>query len=99
MKVLDYLSLESICVDLKATNKNDAISELAQILASQGKVNKADPLVDALIAREKLGSTGIGQGIAIPHAKSDTLTNVVAALGISKKGINFESNQSVIIAA
>jgi PTS system nitrogen regulatory IIA component len=91
MKVLDYLEVDSICVDLNARKKSEAIEELCKILQSQKKIKVAKPLVDALLQREKLGSTGIGQGIAIPHAKSDTLDSVVAALGISKKGLDFEA--------
>jgi len=91
MKVLDYLEIDSISVDLKAKDKSEAISELCDILKSQGKIKESQPLTEALLQREKLGSTGIGQGIAIPHAKSESLDKVVAALGISKRGLDFES--------
>ncbi len=91
MKVLDYLEIDSISVNLKAKNKAEAITELCGILKDQGKVSDSESLVAALIQREKLGSTGIGQGIAIPHAKSETLDKVVAAMGISRKGVDFEA--------
>ena len=91
MKVLDFLSGDSVTIDLKSATKKDAVAELCQLLQSTSKIKDANTVLDALMQREKLGSTGIGQGVAIPHAKSDSSERLVGALGISKKGVNFES--------
>lgn len=91
MKVLDFLNLDSIAIDIKSTTKKDVIVELCTLLHKNGKIAELDPVVTALLEREKLGSTGIGQGIAIPHGKSPTVEKLVAAMGISRRGIDFES--------
>ncbi len=91
MKVLDFLELDSVTIDLKSQTKQDAISELAQLLHANNRIPDAAAVTISLLEREKLGSTGIGQGIAIPHAKSPSVDRVVAALGISRKGIDFDA--------
>lgn len=89
MKVLDFLDKSTIVLDLKSTVKADAINEMGEVLKSAGKVADASPIINALMEREKLGSTGIGQGVAIPHAKSDSLSSMIGALGLSRKGVEF----------
>jgi nitrogen PTS system EIIA component len=91
MKVLDYLDVDVIHLDVKNNVKSDVIQELCDMLVEKQKITEAGPIVAALLEREKLGSTGIGQGVAIPHGKSNAVSDVVAALGISKKGVSFES--------
>lgn len=93
MKIMDFLSKKAIIVDVKATKKEDALKELVDALINAGEIEKRcrNKLIDALTAREALGSTAIGQGIAIPHAKSDCVVKLVAAFGLSKKGIEFDS--------
>lgn len=91
MKVLDFLELDSVTTDLKSQTKQDAISELCELLKANGRITDADAVKVSLLEREKLGSTGIGQGIAIPHAKCAAIDRVVAALGVSKKGIDFDA--------
>ena len=91
MKVLDFLQLDAVQMDLQSPTKEEAIVELCNLLEKQSKIKKASPVIDSLMEREKLGSTGIGQGVAIPHGKSDSVDKLVAALGISKKGVNFEA--------
>lgn len=91
MKVLDCLDIDSVLLDIKGTQKADVLSELCESLEKSGKIKDKSKILNALLEREKLGSTGIGQGVAIPHAKSETVTEVVAALGISKKGIQFDA--------
>jgi len=81
--------------------KVDVISEMVGMLVDAGIIEKKhkNKIVEGLMAREALGSTAIGQGIAIPHTKSDTVTGLVGALAISKKGVNFDSldGESVFI--
>src|SRR3989338_6349528 len=87
LKVLDFLSPSTIVVDLAATTKKAVIEELVALLARDRKVKDVQTTVDVLLEREKLGSTGIGQGIAIPHAKTEQAPEVVAAFGLSRRGI------------
>ena len=91
LKVLDFLSPDAITADLQATTKRGAFEELVALLAKNGKVKDAPAIVDVLMKREAIGSTGIGQGIAIPHAKSDQAEEVVAAFGLSRRGLQFNS--------
>ncbi|MFA5145594.1 MAG: PTS sugar transporter subunit IIA [Candidatus Omnitrophota bacterium] len=93
MQVMDFLSKKAIITDLKSTKKEDAIKELVDALINAGEIEKRhrNKLIEALMAREALGSTAIGQGIAIPHAKCDCVDKLVAALGISQKGVDFDS--------
>jgi PTS system nitrogen regulatory IIA component len=91
MKIMDFLSKDAIIIDLKSTDKKSAIIELAEILKNTKKVKKTDEIINVILEREKLGSTGIGQGVAIPHGKSDVLHEQIGVLGISHKGIEFNS--------
>ncbi|KPK97017.1 MAG: hypothetical protein AMJ95_11355 [Omnitrophica WOR_2 bacterium SM23_72] len=93
MQIMEFLSKKAIVTDLKATKKEDVIKELVDALINSGEIEKRyrNKLIDALMTRESLGSTAIGQGIAIPHAKSDCVQKLVAAFGLSKKGVNFDS--------
>jgi fructose-specific phosphotransferase system IIA component len=93
MKIMDFLSKKAIVPEIKSTKKEDVIKELVDALIQAGEVNKnnRNKLIEALLAREKLGSTAIGQGIGIPHTKSEYVDKLVAALGISSKGIDFDS--------
>jgi PTS system nitrogen regulatory IIA component len=91
MKIMDFLSQEAIVVDLKATDKKSAIIELVNVLGKTKKIKKTDEIINVILEREKLGSTGIGQGVAIPHGKIDVLREQMGVLGISHKGIEFNS--------
>lgn len=91
MKIMDFLNQKAVSANLKATDKEGAIKELVGLLYKAGAIKDKDSLVDVLLSREKLGSTGIGQGIGIPHGKSKNVSELVAAFGLSKKGIDFES--------
>ncbi len=93
MQIMDFLSKKAILTDLKSAKKEDVIRELVDALINAGDIEKRcrNKLVEALMNRESLGSTAIGQGIAIPHAKSDCVDKLVAAFGLSKKGVEFDS--------
>jgi len=91
MKITEFLGKHGIRIGLEATEKEDALKELVDVLASVTDIGDKKSIVRALVERENLGSTGIGQGIAIPHGKTDRVKGLVAALGISNKGVNFES--------
>jgi fructose-specific phosphotransferase system IIA component len=93
MKISDFLSKKAVVTDLKSTKKEDILRELVDALVSAGEIEKRhrNKLIDALMAREILGSTAIGQGVGIPHAKSDCVKKLIAAFGLSRKGVNFDS--------
>ncbi len=93
MKIMDFLSKRAVVTDLKSTKKEDILRELVDALVASGDIEKRhrNKLIEALMAREKLGSTAIGQGVGIPHAKSDCVKRLMAAFGLSRKGVNFDS--------
>ncbi len=93
MQIMDFLSKKAILTDIKSTSKEEVIKEMVDYLIEAGDVEKRNrnKLIDALMSREALGSTAIGQGIAIPHAKCDCVDKLVAAFGLSKKGVDFDS--------
>ncbi len=90
MKICDVLHKEAILADLKARNKKEILEELVAPVADIAKVQQED-LVRVLLERERLGSTGIGGGIGIPHGKMKNLENLVLGFGLSRKGVDFES--------
>jgi len=79
-----------ILFNMKAKDNVSAIEELAELIAKASNIDKKK-LVDDLMEREKLGSTGIGNGIAIPHVKTNAIKEIVVAFGRSKKGIDFNA--------
>jgi len=91
MKIIDFLKAGAIIPDLKASDKEELIKELVSLLEEKGEITDQEKVGNLLLEREKLGSTGIGQGIAIPHAKTDQVKQIVIAFGLSQKGLNFES--------
>ena len=93
MKITDFLRERAVNVDLTAGNKEGVIRELVHCLVKAGEIKTADEekLVPILLAREALGSTGIGQGVGIPHGKSNCVRELVGAFGISRRGVNFDS--------
>jgi PTS system nitrogen regulatory IIA component len=88
---MDFLDKKAVTANLKATDKEGVIREMVDLLAGAGDIKDSEELVRSVLAREALGSTGIGQGIGIPHSKSDNVKELVAAFGISQKGVNFDS--------
>jgi fructose-specific phosphotransferase system IIA component len=76
---------------LQSIDKEGALRELAGTVAQAAEVSDADRLIEAIFEREKIMSTGIGLGIAIPHAKIPSVSEFVVALGKSAKGIEFNS--------
>lgn len=93
MMLANLLSAEQILPDMKAGERWQAIEEIVTMLVAADKVADSDKeeLLAALKQREETMSTGIGFGIAIPHASSDRVTEVVAGFGRSKAGIEFDS--------
>ena len=91
MKITNILRVESILPELISKDKDGAIRELAEAVTRSEPSIPVDTLSEVLAEREKLGSTGIGSGVAIPHGKLPNLDRIVAAFGRSRPGIDFDS--------
>jgi nitrogen PTS system EIIA component len=89
-RIQDLLDGDLIIEDLQATDKAGVIREFAVLLKSRGKVRDEDELFDIVMQREAT-TTGIGDGIAIPHGRMKDLAGVVVAFGRSRKGVDFQS--------
>jgi len=91
MKIMDFLNKDAVNIELKSSKKENVIKELVELLSSAYPIKDKGKLVRVLLERESLGSTGIGQGVGIPHAKSDVVDKLIGALAVSRTGINFDS--------
>ncbi|WP_272699707.1 PTS sugar transporter subunit IIA [Desulfovibrio sp. Fe33] len=91
MKLSDYLAKELILPELQSEDKSDVLHELVAPLGEQYPEMDTDQAVRVLLDRERLGSTGIGDGIAIPHGKLEDLEKVIVVVGRSRKGVEFEA--------
>ncbi len=91
MRMHQILKEEFLSDNLLSDNKNDVLAELINVLIASGLTMDRAKAIDVLQQREKLGSTGIGDGVAIPHGKVSDLSNLVIAFGRSKKGIPFDA--------
>ncbi|MFH1245298.1 MAG: PTS sugar transporter subunit IIA [Candidatus Omnitrophota bacterium] len=93
MKIMEFLIPEAVSANLQAVDKKSVLKELVGLLINAGEIKEKDrdKLIKILLEREALGSTGIGQGIGIPHGKYSSVKNLIGACGISHKGVNFES--------
>lgn len=90
MKILDVLQLETIIPELTSRDKKGILEELAAPIAETTGLHHLD-LVRVLMEREQLGSTGIGDGIGIPHGKIADLDHMVVGFGMSRQGVDFDS--------
>jgi nitrogen PTS system EIIA component len=91
MKIDEILKKESVIADIAGKNKLDVIKEMTERLKQNDTIKNDQALYATLIEREKLGSTGIGENVAIPHGKSDELTQIIIVFARSLSGIDFES--------
>ena len=91
MKIIDLLDPSHVVADMSATNKQEALEELAATLVPGPEGLDLDTVVEVLMERERLGSTGIGDNVAIPHGKLADLSGLKLAFGRSLKGVDFES--------
>ncbi len=91
MKIVNFLNQKALSANLLAKDKKGIIEELVDLLVKAGESEQKDILIKTLMEREALGSTGIGQGIAIPHGKSDTIKKLTGAVGISRRGVSFNA--------
>ncbi|MBW2645824.1 MAG: PTS sugar transporter subunit IIA [Deltaproteobacteria bacterium] len=93
MKIVELLNKKALSIDLESQNKDEVLSELVDLTVSSESVKNPEKneVLKKLKEREILGSTGIGKGVAIPHAKCPKVKKMTAAFGISKNGIEFSS--------
>ncbi len=91
MRIFDFLRSDAIIPSLDADTKEQVLTELVDVLGQSHPTLDKQGLIDTLLARENLGSTGIGGGIAIPHGKFDGLDKLTASFGKSEKGVDFNS--------
>ncbi|MDZ8118643.1 PTS sugar transporter subunit IIA [Pontiella agarivorans] len=91
MNLKKVLSPETVWVDLKGDSKAGVIEEMVDRLVAAGKVDERDAVLNAVIEREAKMSTGMQNGVAIPHGKTDSVNELVAAVGVHKQGVDFDS--------
>ncbi len=89
MNLSDALRETCVIADLKGRTKEEVLTELVRSLKETGLIDSVEEGVRVILEREKLGSTGIGEGVAIPHGKMKKLQNVLCAFGRSVKGVDF----------
>jgi len=91
MKFSAFIIHDAILPDVKATSARAAIDEMVQglIAAKAIRAGQRRPIVDAVMRREKKGTTGFGNGVAIPHAKHEGVRGVIGAVAVSRKGVDF----------
>jgi mannitol/fructose-specific phosphotransferase system IIA component (Ntr-type) len=93
LKLTDIVAQGAIVAELAATERDDAIAELIDALVNAGAAaaEHREALIAAVLKREKMGSTGFGRGVAVPHVKHAGVTKMTAAIGRSSKGIDFSA--------
>ncbi len=92
MSLADILTPNRIAVPLRATDKLEVIAELVDLLAADGVIGDRDEVLRAVLAREEMRSTGIGAGLAVPHAKPRACSRLTAAVGKAASPIDFASS-------
>lgn len=91
MKIAEFLSPQAVVSELSAQSKVEVLRELSSQLAKAHPALKTDRLIEVLQEREKLGSTGIGEGVAIPHGKLTGIGQLSACFGVSRRGVDFDA--------
>ena len=91
MAIIDLIVPEVIKVGLTSTDKPTVLRELLQILVDAGRVKDKDSVLEAILKREALQSTGLEAGFAVPHAKTDAVPELTLAIGIAPDGIDFDA--------
>ena len=99
MKVTDILKKDFIISELKGKGKEEVINELIDLFKSDERVNDIEKVRNAVLEREKIMSTGVGKGFAIPHGKTDAINEIIAAFGKTNSPIDYQAldNKSVNI--
>jgi PTS system nitrogen regulatory IIA component len=91
MNITDILDEESIIAELTALDKKSVLEELVSVLVEHGRLQDKEKTVEVLLERERLGSTGIGDGTAIPHGKLKEIQSIICSFGRTRAGVDFQS--------
>ncbi len=91
MRLTDILDPKLVLPDLKGQNKREVLNEFSALLHGNSKIQDSHEFLEVILAREALGSTGIGEGIAIPHGKLKSLNDLILSFGMSRVGIDFDA--------
>ena len=91
MRITDLLSAQSVDLNFQVNSKAEAIDKLVDLMVSTGNINDKEAYKNAILAREALSTTGIGEGIAIPHAKVGAVTKATLVAAVSKEGVDYEA--------
>ncbi len=93
MKFVDFVSREAIRTSIDVDDKEQVIRSMASALLEAGKISEDEheSIVEAILKREELGSTGIGRGVAVPHTKHPSVSELVGTVAISEAGVDFDS--------
>lgn len=91
MKISEYLSTDVIIPDLKGNNKIEIINELINLYKENNKVSDLEKVRTAVLERENIMSTGVGKGFALPHGKTESVNDIIAAFGKSNKPIDYQA--------
>ena len=91
LKISDILAPSCVCLDLDAADKTDLLTKLVDVVSATGKVKDRDTLLKVILDREKLMSTGIGFGVALPHGKSGVVASSAAAVATLRDPIDFDA--------
>lgn len=92
MKITDYLTEKDILSQLHATSREGVLGEMVAHLKESGKIDDPEGLIEILLDREVLGSTGIGHGVAIPHGRLGGLNEILLVFGRSLEGVDFDAH-------
>jgi len=91
MRIVDLLNEKVVRTNLPGTSKNEIINAIIDVAATQERVLDKEKVREAIFEREKIMSTGVGAGFAIPHAKSDAVSDIVAAFAVTAQPIDYQS--------
>ncbi len=91
MKISDILTEDFVVVGLDVSSKEDAINALVDLIARSDKVKNVNKVREAVFERERIMTTGVGKGFAVPHGKTNAVTDIIAAFAITKKPIDYDS--------
>ncbi len=91
MYLYELLDEDSIAMSLESRTKDEVLEEMVDILDRTGKIKNKDAVLKAVMDRERIMTTGIGNGVGVPHCKTNAVDRLVAALGVSRDGIDFQA--------
>lgn len=99
MKFADFICREAIRAEMQAVDKEGAVREMVQALLEAGQFppDQAESIVKAILKREELGSTGIGRGVAVPHTKHPSVTQLIGTVSVSRYGVDFNSLDGEVV--